>query len=271
MNLRRYMYNGYGVNHVLFNFENIDNNWINAKRNDSRIKLWVNKQNNSNFNISSTYSKFGTYSCKANNRAGQWSILLPNKDFTIEFWLLRKNTSSSSTVIVDSGSWITLCELMQTGWGNFQIFTNDSTSYQNYIAICNNNDDISGTSGSYTIPAFHSSNNNYTTNINDIDNVYRCWDASSSWKHIAITFQQIGDVYNYNTYLNKLRVYVDGQLVLDGYTNMTLSRYDSYGGIYFSFGDFSYGNYGYIDELRVTNKIIYSGTRITVPTSAFTN
>lgn len=270
---RKFIENGNGVNHLLFHFDDATNEWINSKINDPKIKLYV----DDDFITSTVCKKFGTKSSRANYKNGYWCINLPNSaEMTIEFFLLRKN-ETNSVPLIGSGSsdtWIPLCGIEQefTSKGVY-FYTCDSSNstYRNYIAL--RNDALSSTSNNYTTGTFNSSNNNYSVNITKNSDIYRCWNAYSSWLHVAITFKQLDftTIKQSGTtgFNNQINIYINGQLVMSGYTPISTLK-ERYYNPFFRFGDFSYGNYGYIDELRITNKILYTGNTLTVPSSAFT-
>lgn len=171
---------------------------------------------------------------------------LPSGDYTIEFWLYKDNITWNNAPFInvfiayynDRRTQTHLLAAKDSDPGNIYVgFSNGSTEMYKY-ADHNSN---------CTLSRFYDSNRGCY--------VYEC--ANNTWCHVALTYKRS---------TNTAKLYLAGQRVLTFYPFGQLGGLPS-----IAFGNSSYGTFLHIDEIRVSDKIQYTGDTLTVPTSAFLN
>lgn len=170
---------------------------------------------------------------------------LPLGDYTIEFWLYKDAISwgSDSAFMNPAISWYAdgptftrLIGVNNADPGNICIgcdFSSEDYMFQNKI--------------------------HYNTSLSRYwDTNYECYVyscANNTWCHVALT---------YAIQTNRATLYLAGQRVFE-----FSPRKEAEGSPGITFGNGSFGIYMHIDEIRVVERIEYTGQNIIVPTSKF--
>lgn len=173
---------------------------------------------------------------------------LPTGDYTLEFWFYRhmipwNNSKTYPLPFIYGEKYGEPMQILNVA---------DSSARLQYIYL-----PYSTHNDMYNIRAY-----NYAVIYNGM---YGFTGFGNTWGHYALTYRYSDDFYT--IYLNGKKC-VTFQMNAEYKNDSRYNTGDTYN--YWVIGNSSYGMAGYLDELRITEGIIYTGSSITVPTAPFT-
>ena len=197
--------------------------------------------------ITSNQAKFGDYSVYLNGDyvhqgCDFYISYLPKGDYTLEFWFYRQKKAWQ-----ENGSSVNPIVYGHQGISSVQLMSlSDRQDKLDYFYL-GYNFDSSMNASFYNYSFYDTVHNSYAYN-----------NAADKWCHIA---------YTYNSSNDQCTMYVAGKRAV----TFTIETDPDQNPPAWTFGNSAYGVYSYFDELRVTPRILYTGSTITVPTQAFEN